>query len=455
MAQKPQKKSPAPQPAATPTPAATLTPAPITAVAPITPVIKPPLSYTQKVLIAVGISAAAILLSALIYLTSDILVLCFAGLLFAVFISAPADLLAKHTKIKRTPAIVLVLITFAAIVLGGGYFMGYTITKQAQELNRTLPGALVQFANDMEKRFAPPPPAEPAKDTATSPASQTATTSAPAAPTVIASTDTAPSATSTAPATAPGDNHWITEKLSQVRQATTDFFFSESFVSHAGSITGGVVSSTFGIIGDVVVVVGVGLFFALNPKLYTQGMAKLIPVSHRTRFSKILAEVGEQLQWWFVGQLCSMISIALLTYLGLSILRIPMAITLAMLAGLMNFIPNFGPLLAAAPAVLIAFAPQGDHTSLNPARAGWVILMYVIIQLLEGWVITPFFQQRAVELPPALIIISQVVFALLLGPLGLVLATPILAATIVIVRMIYIEDILGDKELEPALVKKK
>jgi predicted PurR-regulated permease PerM len=140
-----------------------------------------------------------------------------------------------------------------------------------------------------------------------------------------------------------------------------------------------------------------------------------------------------------------MVSIGILTFIGLSILGIPMATTLAILAGLLNFIPNFGPILAAAPAVLVAFAPHGSQTDLNPSLALYTIIMYIIIQLLEGWVITPFFQQRAVELPPALIVIAQVLFAMLLGPLGLILATPMLAATLVLLRMVYVEDILGDR----------
>ncbi len=229
-----------------------------------------------------------------------------------------------------------------------------------------------------------------------------------------------------------------------MREAATEFLLSESFVKGAGGVAGGVVSSTFGIIGDIAVVAGVGLFFAIHPSLYAQGLVRLLPISRRKRAALILSQVGTQLQWWFVGQLCSMFSIGIVTYIGLKLLGVPMAVTLAMLAGLMNFVPNFGPLIAAAPAVVLAFAPHGDQTELRPALAGWVIVMYIIVQLLEGWVITPFFQQRAVELPPALIIISQVVFALFFGPIGLILATPILAATIVLVRMIYVEDILGD-----------
>src|SRR5438045_9660259 len=114
----------------------------------------------------------------------------------------------------------------------------------------------------------------------------------------------------------------------------------------------------------------------------------------------------------------------------------------------MNFITNFGPIIAAVPAVLVAFAPHEGQATFSFAAAAWVIGLYIIVQLLEGWVITPFFQQRAVELPPALIIISQVVFALLLGPIGLILATPILASVVVLVRMVYVEDVLGDRARE-------
>ena len=120
------------------------------------------------------------------------------------------------------------------------------------------------------------------------------------------------------------------------------------------------------------IVVGVGLFFALNPKLYAKGLIKLAPMSRRARTAEILSTVRTQLQWWFVGQLCSMVSISLLTFIGLSILGVPMAFTLAILAGLMTFIPNFGPILAAAPAVLVAFLPRRGirRCSIRRGRAG-------------------------------------------------------------------------------------
>ena len=122
---------------------------------------KPPLPYTHKVLIAVAVSMAAVLLAILVYYTTEILVLCFAGMLLAVFVSAPADLLAKHARLKRGYALGIVLLVMATTVLGGGYFMGYTITRQSRELSRTLPGAFKQAVTDIETRFAPPTPPRP------------------------------------------------------------------------------------------------------------------------------------------------------------------------------------------------------------------------------------------------------------------------------------------------------
>jgi predicted PurR-regulated permease PerM len=319
--------------------------------------------------------------------------------------------------------------------------MGYTVYKQSREISQKLPGALALFEKDLHNRLPKSwlevPSTAPATIPATIPHDDPATLPATIAATAPATQD---SLTPT---------EWIAERMIELRKLVTDFVTSSTFVRHAGGLAGGVVSSTFGLIGNAVIVFGVGLFFALTPRLYIVGLITIFPLNRRPRVAHILEEVGTQLQWWFVGQLCSMASIAILTGIGLAILGVPGAITLGILAGLLNFIPNFGPILAAIPAILVAFAPHGNQTALNPSLAGWVLLLYIVIQLLEGWVITPFFQKRAVELPPALIVISQMLFALMLGPIGLILATPILAAVLVLLRMIYIEDILGDRPPTP------
>jgi len=383
------------------------------------------LTYTRKVLIAVGISVAALLLTAFVYYTTQLLIICFAGLLLAAFLSAPTDLLAKYARIKRSYALGIVVAALVCLVLGGGYLMGSRVYQQAIALSRTIPGAMKQLERDLYKYM--PAPRE---------IDEPATTSAPATEIASVPPDTQ---STTVPATAPAN--WLADKLIQIRDSASDFLFSESFVKGAG----GVVTSTFGILGNVVIILGVGLFFAISPGTYASGALLLFPPTQRQRAASILSLIRVQLQWWFVGQLCSMITVAILAFIGLSILGVPLAFTLAILAGLLNFVPYVGPIVAAVPAVLVAFAPRGDETALNPSLAFWTIILYLIIQSLDGWVFTPFYQKRAVNIPPALIIIAQLTFSLLLGPLGLILATPILASILVLIRTVYIEDVLGDR----------
>ena len=110
---------------------------------------------------------------------------------------------------------------------------------------------------------------------------------------------------------------------------------------------------------------------------------------------------------------------------------------LGLLAARFNFIPNFGPLISGVPAFLLALAD-------SPTKALWVVALYIFAQSLEGYVLTPLVQRRAVELPPALLILFQVLAGLLLGGLGVVLAAPLLAVIVVAVKMLYVEDVLGD-----------
>jgi predicted PurR-regulated permease PerM len=402
-------------------------------------VLRPPLSYTQKVLVAVGVTVTAILLLMLIFYTRQLLVLCFGGLLFAVFLSAPADLLSRHTRIKRIYALLMVLAVFLGLVGGMGYFMGYTISRQVQQMAGTMNGAIQDFGNDLQRRFL-----DMLRPLATAPASSQ---SQPASQQGAATTQGAAGEEGAGGGTGEKNTEdWVGRQIEHMRQTAVEFMTSESFFRSAGNVAGDVLTAVFGVLGDLLVVAGLGLFFALNPRRYMNGVLKLVPRVRRERAFEVLQEVGGKLQWWFVGQLCSMCTIGVLTFIALTIIGVPMALTLALIAGLANFIPNFGPLIAGTPAVLVALAPEGDGGgALNVARAGWVILAYVIVQFMEGWVITPFFQAKAVELPPALLVLSQVFLALLLGPLGLIFATPIVVASLVLVRMLYVEDVLGDR----------
>lgn len=125
------------------------------------------------------------------------------------------------------------------------------------------------------------------------------------------------------------------------------------------------------------------------------------------------------------------------TGIGLWLLGAPFAVPLALLAGLMEFVPYIGPFIATVPAVIIAFAE-------SPQLGLSVLVLYVVLQVLESYVLAPLVQQKAVHLAPALILFLQVLMGVLAGPLGVALATPLAAALLVAVKMLYIEDGLGD-----------
>lgn len=191
-------------------------------------------------------------------------------------------------------------------------------------------------------------------------------------------------------------------------------------------------STTFGALGDIYVVLFLGLFFTAGPGVYVKGILKLIPPAARPRADKVVTHIGSSLTKWLKGKLFAMLVVAVLTLIGLLFLGMPMAFVLALIAGLLNFIPNFGPLIAMIPAVGIGLLQ-------SPTTALLVAGLYILVQVLESNVITPQIQKRLVEIPPALIIIAQLLMGVLTGGWGLILATPVVLIVIVLVQDLWIK----------------
>ncbi|MCU0239931.1 MAG: AI-2E family transporter, partial [Pyrinomonadaceae bacterium] len=217
-------------------------------------------------------------------------------------------------------------------------------------------------------------------------------------------------------------------------------------LSSVFSRVGGYFSTTVGALGNTFITIMLAIYLAMEPKFYSNGLLKLFPLRTRPRASEIFSAIGDTLSWWLIGKVASMIFIGVLTWIGLSILGVPLALTLGLIAGLLSFIPNFGPIFSAVPAILLAFIE-------SPIKAVYVLGLFVIVQLIESNIVTPIIERETVELPPALTILFQLVLGVLIGGLGLVLATPLLAVLMVVIQMVYVQDILGDKEIEKELNK--
>ena len=193
-----------------------------------------------------------------------------------------------------------------------------------------------------------------------------------------------------------------------------------------------------GWLGNAIVVVFVGLFAAADPGTYRRGVLALLPRGRRGRVGEILDEMAAVLRWWLVGQLVAVVLIALSTWLGLALIGMPGAFLLGLQAGVVNFIPYLGPVIAAVPIGLAAMA-QGTTMVL------WALGMHLVIQTAEGYVLAPLIQRRAVDLPPVLTLAAVAVFGTLFGALGVALATPLVAVLKVAVERLYVEDRLGGR----------
>ena len=194
-------------------------------------------------------------------------------------------------------------------------------------------------------------------------------------------------------------------------------------------------SAITGLLMNTVIILFLGLFFAASPEDYRDGFVKLLPVRHRARVSEVLDETGHTLRWWLVGQLVTMAIVAVSIAIMLMAIGIPNAIFLGLLAGALNFIPFLGPILAAIPVVLAA-ATEGAGT------VALVMGLFIVIESIEGYLLSPLIQKRAVYLPPAWSLAALVGFGILFGGIGVALATPILAVARVLMLRLYVEDVL-------------
>jgi predicted PurR-regulated permease PerM len=298
----------------------------------------------------------------------DVLLLVFAGILFAVFLRTLSGLVSRHTPISQGWALVMVIVLIAAATGVVALRVAPDVADEVDQLIATAPQLLDDATSSLE---------------------------------------------------AHSWGRWLLDRA----DGTTDWLAEPRTMRRAASMVG----STIGLVSTGFVILLVGLFIAAEPRVYRDGVLRLVPRERRGRAREILDDVGRVLRAWLLGKLIAMAAIFVVTWAGLALLGVPIALTLALLAAALTFIPNFGPVLAAIPAVLLGLQ-QGTPTALG------VVGLYVGAQAVESFVLTPLIQRKAVSLPPALTLVAQVAMGVVAGGLGLLLATPIAAAVLTIVR---------------------
>jgi predicted PurR-regulated permease PerM len=339
----------------------------------------PTIGFVAKAtLVVLGLWALANML----WLGRELLFVAFLAMLVALFLSIFVEPLTR-LGLPRALAAILVVAAFAALFLGLCMLAWPTLSAQFVVIRREIPGAL----NEIETWFR---------------GQYEAVTGQVGRPTPELAEQL---------------------RLRLGREAV-------NLVAGALPLLNTVVGALFG----VFVVVFAGLYLVIEPDLYVRGVTRLVPPDGRERFGKALAAAGYDLRRWIFGTAINMILIGVFTTLGLWILGIPAALALGLIAAALEFIPIFGPILSAVPAVAVALI-------ISPADAVWVVLLYIVIQQVEANVVTPLVMRGAVELPPALTLLVGTLMAILFGFLGLLLAVPILAAVLSLVRHLYVEEI--------------
>lgn len=175
---------------------------------------------------------------------------------------------------------------------------------------------------------------------------------------------------------------------------------------------------------------------ALAASLYRRGLLRLLPRSGGPDAEEAMDAASGALRKWLLGKLVSMLLVGILTTTGLWLLGVPLALSLGVLAGALEFVPFIGPVVAAVPGILFAFTQ-------SPSTALYVALLYLGIQQVESYLIMPLVQRWAVALPPALAILAVVGFGVLFGVLGLLFAVPLMVLVMVLVEKLYVETALG------------
>jgi predicted PurR-regulated permease PerM len=392
----------------------------------------------------------------LVVAVHPLLLTAFLGLLFGLAVARGADHL-NRWHVPRAVAAVLIVLLFYAVLYGAGAAAAPVLTRQFSELRSRLPQATDRVEqwlaeHRLQEVFSGAGGAE-AEDAATAAAARPgaapgtgagrarrgggagpAGAGAPAAGGARTGTGAGtPQAGKPAAGPGAGAGQAVAPYLpSQLRRtltrqlgAATRFLFP-------------FLSSTLEALGGVLLITFIAIYFGIDPGTYRRGILHLVPGSGRQRADEVMTAIGNSLRRWLLAQLVAMVVIGIAVGVALSLLGVEAAISLGIIAGLLEFIPTVGPILAAMPAIAMGFL-------VSPQKALAVALVFTLLQQLEGNLLIPVLMKHGVELPPLLTILGQAVLAVVFGFLGLVIAVPLLAAIMVAVKMLYVEDVVGDE----------
>ena len=320
-----------------------------------------------------------------LWIAHAIFIVTFLGVLLGLAVSRAVDLLEK-VHFKRGIAAPLVVLVGLGALIGVGALMAPSLRDQTRQLSSELP-KLVDQADRWLQRT-------PAKALVQQPPQQK-------------------------------QQSGLGAQLGKELRNSVQFLFP-------------IVSSIFGAVGGFVLVIVIAIYVAAEPGMYRQGMLHLVPHSRRDRAEEYVDTLATTLRQWLVARLMAMVLIGLITGGGLALLGVKGAAALGLLAGLLEFVPFFGPIVSAVPAIGVALLD-------SPQKALYVLILYLIVQQLEGHVITPLLLKKRLDIPPILTVVAVAALGVVFGVIGMLIAEPLLAVVLVTTKMLYVNDVVGDE----------
>jgi predicted PurR-regulated permease PerM len=400
----------------------------------------------------------------LLWFANALVLTVFMGVLFGLAVGSGVDRLERF-RVPRGIGAALIVVTFFALLAGIFALMAPTVSKQSIELRRKLPEAAGKaeewFAKRQQGTFGmllggsgSSTAAKDSGKTSSDSGSRTADSGRKAIGTApdTGKKTTGAAADSGADRKAPKDS--AQAAASKTDEASGDQPISfrdriEQMMGNASHFLFRFLSSTLAVFGGLLLILFLSIYIAADPDLYRRGVLHLLPHRSRGKASEVMREMAVVLRKWLVTQLIAMAVIGAVTTVGLLVFKVKAAFALGFIAALLEFIPTVGPILSAVPAVAMGFLD-------SPEKALFVAILYVGIQFLENHILIPLLMKGGMDLPPALTIIAQALMALVFGFIGLLVAVPLTAAVMVVVRMLYVRDVVGDEvEIRTATAGKR
>ena len=331
--------------------------------------IKRELSYTLKVWQTTAIVCLSLLFILFVRVAFNILLMTFMGVLIAVYFHGLADFIAQKTKANRKFSL-FISITATITLLGGMiWIIGSTVQQQATQLSHALP----QIIESAKTKLAG----------------------------------------------------------STIGQQLLDYTSGDNS-KKLGDAAGTFFSSSFGVIGDLYIILFLGIFFTADPSLYKNRLLALVPSPHEADGSMVWDRMSIALKAWVKTKLMSMVLVTIVIAIGLRFIGLPGTLVLGLIAGLLDIVPNFGPVIAMVPGVLLGLM-------ISPQMAVIAALIYVVCQTIVGSIFMPLINKKMINIPPAITLVSQLVMGVICGLMGIILAVPILLVLGILVDELYIK----------------